>query len=136
LISVPVLDTHIWIWWLHGDPRLSSPVRAALDGLPTDRRPIVSDISLWEVAMLVALGRLQFGRSLESWLQLATNPRTVKVWPITASIAAEVAKLPDTFPRDPADRLIVATSRNRGAPLLTHDQRVIDSGLVSLWREK
>ena len=129
--AAPVLDTHIWVWWLDGDPRLAATLRTELDDLPSERRPIISDISLWEVAMLVSRGRLHLDRSLESWMLSAT--KTVKVWPITASIAAEVAALPESFQRDPADRLIVATSRNRVAPLLTHDQRIIDSGLVKLW---
>ena len=129
----PMLDTHAWVWWLDGDARLTPSLRRALDDLPAERRPIVSDISLWEVAMLVSRGRLKLDRSLESWLQHATNPMTVTVWPITASIAAEVAGLPESFQRDPADRLIVATSRNRAAPLLTYDQSIIDSGLVRLW---
>lgn len=132
--SAPVLDTHVWVWWLDGDARLEPTVRKQLEDLPSEQRPIISDISLWEVAMLVGRGRLQLDRSLESWLQSASNPATVKVWPITASIAAEVAGLPESFHRDPADRLIVATSRNRGAGLLTYDKRIIDSGLVRLWQ--
>jgi PIN domain nuclease of toxin-antitoxin system len=84
--------------------------------------------------MLVNRGRLHFDRSLESWLLSAT--KAVKVWPITASIASEVATLPESFQRDPADRLIVATSRNRAAPLLTRDERIISSGLVKLWAHK
>jgi hypothetical protein len=57
----------------------------------------------------------------------------VRVCPITASIAAEVARLPEPFHKDPADRLIVATSRVLGAPLVTLDDRILKSGLVSLW---
>jgi PIN domain nuclease of toxin-antitoxin system len=45
-------------------------------------------------------------------------------------VAAEVAALPDTFHRDPADRIIVASARTVGAKLLTQDRRIIDSGLV------
>jgi PIN domain nuclease of toxin-antitoxin system len=131
---VPMLDTHIWIWWLHGDHRLPESVRSELDALPAEHRPMISDISLWEVAMLVARGRLELDRSLESWLQLAT--RAVKVWPITTSIAAAVAALPESFQRDPADRIIVATSANRGAPLITLDRRIIESGLVRLWTRR
>jgi PIN domain nuclease of toxin-antitoxin system len=130
----PVLDTHAWVWWIHGDARLDSRTRVQLDDLPAERRPIISEISLWEVAMLVSLGRLRLDRSLDSWLPLAAHPKTVKVWPITAPIAAEVARFPESFHRDPADRLIVATSNNRGWPLLTYDRRIIDSGLVKLWK--
>jgi PIN domain nuclease of toxin-antitoxin system len=47
-------------------------------------------------------------------------------------VAAEVAGLPDSFHRDPADRIIVSTARVLGATLLTRDQRIQDSGLVSV----
>jgi PIN domain nuclease of toxin-antitoxin system len=49
---------------------------------------------------------------------------------ISPAVAAEVASLPDTFHRDPADRIIVATARVHDATLLTRDKRIIDAKLV------
>jgi PIN domain nuclease of toxin-antitoxin system len=49
-------------------------------------------------------------------------------------IAAEIARLPETFHHDPADRIIVATSRAQRIPVITHDERIRRSRLVSLWR--
>jgi PIN domain nuclease of toxin-antitoxin system len=129
----PLLDTHVWIWWVDQDRRLGSSVIAALDGLPEDARPCVSDISLWEVATLVERGRLSLDVPLAEWLAAAAHPRTVRIVPISAAIAAEVAELPDTFQRDPADRIIVATSRVLGLPLLTHDARISSARLVKRW---
>ena len=51
--SGPLLDTHVWVWWLLGDQRLKQREQEILDGLPADQRPAVCDISLWEVALLV-----------------------------------------------------------------------------------
>jgi PIN domain nuclease of toxin-antitoxin system len=130
---VPLLDTHVWIWWVEGDPRLHPQIAQELDALPEKHRPIISGISLWEVAMLTGLGRLNLNRPLDAWFRLAANARTVQTWPITVTIAAEVAALPDTFHRDPADRIIVATSRTRNWPLLTMDRRIVDSGLAEIW---
>ena len=48
----PLLDTHAWIWWLHGDARVGLPALKKLDQLPLSLRPAISDISLWEVATL------------------------------------------------------------------------------------
>lgn len=90
------------------------------------------DICLWEIATLVSLGRLQFRQPLEEWLRLAAAPPLVRVVPISAVIAAEVAALPDSFHRDPGDRLIVATARVLDRPLLTLDRRILASGLVKL----
>jgi PIN domain nuclease of toxin-antitoxin system len=57
-LTAPVLDTHAWVAWLLGSTDLSETERATLDSLPADRRPSVSAISPWEVAMLVDLKRL------------------------------------------------------------------------------
>jgi PIN domain nuclease of toxin-antitoxin system len=119
-----------------GDARLGPALAAELDDLPDNNRPLISGISLWEVAMLVNSGRLDLKPSLESWLALATDRKTVTVWPITRHIAARVATMPPSFPRDPADRLIVATSIDRAVPLLTYDQQIIESGLVKVWKRR
>jgi len=132
-VPAPILDTHAWIWWVQADPRLDRRTVAALDALPPDDRPLLCDISLWEVAMLVTLGRLTLGEPLESWLDAAADPRTVGVLPVTPAIAAEVARLPDTFHRDPADRLIVASCRVLARPLVTRDRAIARARLVRRW---
>jgi PIN domain nuclease of toxin-antitoxin system len=132
-MSAPVLDTHAWVWWLHGDAdRLGRREIDALDALPEESPPCVSDISLWEVATLVGLNRLDLGEPLESWLDTATRP--IQIVPISVRVAAELARLPSTFHRDPADRLIVATARVLDRPVLTKDAVIRRSGLVHLWR--
>jgi len=130
----PLLDTHAWIWWVDQDRRLGARTIAALDALPGSDRPFISDISLWEVAMLVASGRLSLDIALEDWLEAAAHPRSVRVLPITPEIAAGVAALAASFHRDPADRILVATARARKLPVVTHDRRIRSSRLVKLWR--
>ena len=117
-----------------GSSDLTTVERAALDGFAPDRRPYLSAISLWEVAMLVDLKRLSLDVPLADWLSSAAHPRTVRLIPITSTIAAGTALLPSTFHRDPADRLIVATCRELDAPLLTRDRLIMRSRLVSRWR--
>ena len=63
-------------------------------------------------------------------------PRSVRILPITPAIAAAVANLPESFHRDPADRVIVATARVTGVPLLTRDSRITGARLVKRWRLK
>jgi PIN domain nuclease of toxin-antitoxin system len=130
----PLLDTHVWVWWMLGDPRLSASEREALDTLRPETRPHLCDISVWEVALLVELGRLVLEVSLEEWFSLAAAPATVQLHPILPACAVEMKRLPSSFHRDPADRLIVATARALKLPLATHDQKIIDSGLVSVWQ--
>jgi PIN domain nuclease of toxin-antitoxin system len=132
----PLLDTHAWIWWVDQDARLGARTIAVLDSLPRDQRPFLCDISLWEVAMLAERGRLELDLPLGEWLEAAAHPRSVQVVPVDPRIAAVVATLPDSFHRDPADRLIVATSRALGLPVLSHDRLINQSRLVTRWRPR
>ena len=107
---------------------------AVLDSLSRDQRPFLCDISLWEVAMLVERGRIELDLPLGEWLDAAAHPRSVQIVSITQRIAVAVASLPDSFHRDPADRLIVATGRALGLPVLSHDRLINRSRLVTRWR--
>ena len=133
-MTPPLLDTHAWIWWVDQDAKLGAKTIAVLDSLPRDQRPFLCDISLWEVAMLAERGRLELDVPLAEWLDAAAHPRSVQIVGITPRIAAAVAALPDSFHRDPADRLIVATSRALSIPVLSHDRLINRSRLVTRWR--
>lgn len=134
MTTVPLLDTHVWLWWLLGDPRLSPEEVRVLDELPDTLRPALSVISLWEVAMLVELGRVQLDLSLEKFLRGACSPETVRLVPIDTQVVVEMNTLPSSFHRDPADRLIVSTARAEGLLLATHDRKILETDLVPVWR--
>jgi PIN domain nuclease of toxin-antitoxin system len=128
-----VLDTHAWIWWLEGDSRLGRKTLRALDELPENERPILCDISIWEIATLLALGRWNCQVPFESWLKIATHPRTVTITPITAAVGVELTRLPPSLHKDPADRIIISTARTLGLPLLTLDRRILASRSTKRW---
>ncbi len=125
-----LLDTHILLWWLSDSGRLSAGQREALARAGEKSPLLVSDISLWEVAMLHSLDRIRLALPLREWLSKAVAPPLVRRQGISPAIATEVAALPDSFHGDPADRIILATARVLGATLLTQDQRIVDAGLV------
>jgi PIN domain nuclease of toxin-antitoxin system len=102
----------------------------ALSTVSAEAPLCVPDICLWEIATLVSLGRLRPAIPLREWLSQATAAPLVRVVPIDPVIAAEVSALPDSFHRDPGDRLIVATARVLRLPLLTADARIRLSGLA------
>ncbi|MCY4397563.1 MAG: type II toxin-antitoxin system VapC family toxin [Rhodospirillaceae bacterium] len=125
-----LLDTHILLWW-HGDrSRLSPEQRNTIEAADADAPLLVSDISLWEVATLHSLGRIRLKLPLRDWLEKAVAPPLVRRYGISPPVAAELALLPDSFHRDPADRILVATARVLGATLLTRDRRIVEAGLV------
>lgn len=125
-----LLDTHVLVWWLDDRDRLSAAQQAVVAAATGDSPLLVSDISLWEVAMLHSLRRIRLAIPLREWLEKAAAPPLVKRHGISPAIAAELAALPDSFHRDPADRILVASARVLGATLLTQDRRIADAGLV------
>lgn len=124
------LDTHVLLWWLEGADRLPASHRDAIGRAGSETPLLVSEISLWEIATLLELGRIRLGLPLRDWLERATAPPLVRRTGITPAVAAEVAALPPSFHRDPADRIIVASARIAGATLLTSDRRIIDAQVV------
>ncbi len=125
-----LLDTHVLIWWLERSKKLPNSHRSALERAGPQNPVLISDITLWEVAALLELGRIKLKLPLREWLERACAPPLVQRCGISPTVAAEVAALPSHFHRDPADRIIVATTRVFGATLLTCDKRILESRLV------
>lgn len=125
-----LLDTHVLLWWLDDPGRLSVAQREVVESADEESPLLVSDISLWEVATLCSLGRIRLATPLREWLDKAVAPPLVRRQGISPAVAAEVAALPDSFHRDPGDRILVATARILGVTLLTQDRRIIDAGLA------
>ncbi|TDI40388.1 MAG: type II toxin-antitoxin system VapC family toxin [Acidobacteria bacterium] len=127
-----LLDTHILIHWISATVPLSDEHREVIQSAGADEPLWVSDITLWEIATLESLGRIELDLPLRDWLERATAPPLVRRAHITPAVAAEVAALPDSFHRDPGDRIIVATARVLGATLLTQDERIRTSNLIPI----
>lgn len=126
-----VLDTHIWVWWVHGDSSLSAAARTFLDA--SEQTGIaVSAISCWEIAKLVERGRLTLPCPVLDWLQQALAYPGVRLIELSPRICVEAAQLPGTFHRDPADQIIVSTARVLDAPLMTADGKILSYQHVKL----
>jgi PIN domain nuclease of toxin-antitoxin system len=120
---VILLDTHIWVWWVHG-VRLSSAQLEKLSSFE-EQGLGVSIISCWEVAKLCERGRLKLQRPLREWLDLALAYPGARLVDLTKEVVVESANLPGDFHRDPADQLIVATARVNGWELATADRQIL-----------
>jgi PIN domain nuclease of toxin-antitoxin system len=120
-----VLDTHIWLFLLMGDKRLKNDHIIVIQKAVENGTLFLPTIVLWEVAMLEAKKRVIIKESIRDWLEKAAMLPGLNLVPIDAKIAHESANLPGEFHGDPADRLIVATTRIRNASLLTFDKRII-----------
>lgn len=127
-----LLDTHV-IAWIQSEPRkVSKPARAAFDRAIKRGQVLISAFSLYELASQIERGKLRRRESTESTIRLFTEGLTIR--PITPEIAALAVEFPIDFPRDPGDRIIAATARVEGIPLITADLRIQASNLIkTIW---
>lgn len=122
-----LLDTHVWIWLTIGDlSSLSAKARKAIAG---GAAKWISAISCWELAKLAERQRIGFTIPTLTWMRRSLNENNIRIADLTPEIAVESTAL-EGFHRDPADQIIVATSRVLGLPLVTADQRIIKFGGV------
>lgn len=120
-----VLDTHALLWWATGDDtQLSSVAAQAIAAEMHGGQIVVSSISSWELAMLVARGRIDLSMDIEAWLSVVDEIEAVRFAPVDNEIAVKSIALPGEFHKDPADRIIVATARKLAAPLVTADEKI------------
>jgi len=88
-----VLDTHVWVWWVHGHPQLTERQTEIIEA--NEENVIgVSAISCWEVAKLVQYRRLELSCPLTEWFQQALRYPGVRLLELTPEIAADFTQLP------------------------------------------
>ena len=128
-----LLDTHVLIWLALDPDRISSKARATIDEARQNSRGLaITDITLLEVAQLEHRGRIAFPVGLETFLS-EVEQRFV-IFPITARISIQAFLLPESYPKDPADRAIGATALVEGLTLITADAQIRNCRSVpTLW---
>jgi PIN domain nuclease of toxin-antitoxin system len=121
-----LLDTHCWIWAQLGLlQKLSRLALQAIRNAESGGNLRISTISIWELAMLEQRGRVALPMNVRTWLDQALSKPGIAVTPLTPEIMIESVHLPGDLHGDPADRMLVATSRILGATLLTKDEQLI-----------
>lgn len=116
-----LVDTHVMVWWTSDLDQISPAAALALSAAG---ELAVASITWYELAWLAERGRLAMTMPSRAWLDsMAAHVRTVA---LTPAIAAAAASLPDTFPGDPADRIIYATAMEHGWQVVTKDRRMRD----------
>ncbi|MGD9200150.1 MAG: type II toxin-antitoxin system VapC family toxin [Chitinispirillia bacterium] len=121
-----LLDTHVWIWLLNGSLRLKeSNTLGKIVNASKNSSINISAISIWEIAMLEAKGRIIFSTEINNWVDKALKAPGLNLIPLLPSISIDSTRLPGTFQGDPADRIIVATARYLQCPILTADKKIL-----------
>ena len=130
-----LLDTHAWVWWLSDPGRLPDPARSAIGESLDAGTPVhVSAISAWEVALLVERGRLELTLDVADWVARAESAPELRFVPVDHRVGIRAVQLTDFPHKDPADRMIVATTLDLGAALVTADRRLRDyEPVTTIW---
>lgn len=125
-----LLDTHVWLWLALGVPRKFSPgALRILEEAAKSGGLMLSVVSIWELALLVARARVVLPLPLNDWVAQALSRPEIRLIGLTQpGIVIDSVNLPGEIHADPADRFLIATARNRRATLATHDDRIIAYG--------
>ena len=129
------LDTHVLIWLINGDAKLGPLIRDRIEDSGQTDEVLLPVAVFWEIAMLIINRRLELASPVTSWARDVVARPGLVVAPLTAEIEIESNVLPGNVGGDPADRLIVATSRISNAILVTGDRDIIrhaEAGHVSV----
>lgn len=129
-----LLDTCAIIWDALDQAKLTDKARAAITKADEHNALIISDISIWEISMLIKRSRVEIATTAANFLNLFLESRNISV----VSISPEIAELSTSFGseinNDPADRIIAATSIIHNAQLITADSNIRQSKLIdTIW---
>ena len=100
-----LLDTHALVWLLEDSERISEQVHSKIQQAADEDGLFVSAITPWEIAMLVARGRLRLGQDVAEWLEAALSLPGIRLEPLSPAIAVASTRLPWEVHPDPADRI-------------------------------
>lgn len=129
-----VLDTHIIIWDALNPGKLSEKAKKTIAKANEEDGIIFCDISLWEIAMLIKKERVKIDIGYQDFLNLVLISNKYIIYRIDPDIAELSVDLPGTISKDPADRIISATSIINNAPLVTADRNLIKAKEVqTIW---
>jgi PIN domain nuclease of toxin-antitoxin system len=112
-----LLDTHIFLWWVRDDKRLS---KISVDKIKEAEEIYISSASIWEIAIKMRLGKVS--GNMNALVQEIHNSHFLEL-PITSQHAAATLELPDIH-RDPFDRMLLAQALLEPLVFLTGDSKL------------
>ena len=129
-----VADTHAVVWYLLHSKRLSSLALSAMEEVANKGYPVyVSPISMMEVIYLVEKGKLPTIAFSKLYDAMVNHDSALELAPFDLAVIRSVAEISrEAFP-DMPDRIIAATARMLGLPLITRDRAVSSVGVQTIW---
>jgi len=129
---VIVLDTCAMIWDALEPDELTDKAKAAIENANQDNTLIISDISIWEISMLIQRNRLEINITAKNFVNLYLASRNIAIQHISPEIAELSVRFGSEINNDPADRIIAATSIVQNARLVTADSNLRNSKLLDV----
>jgi PIN domain nuclease of toxin-antitoxin system len=123
-----LLDTCAVIWLSQGEKIADGAVALLTEATKAGAPSYISTITAWEVGLLTSRQRLYLGTTTERWFAALFDAPNVQLADLSPARLIAASFLPGKPPRDPADRIIVATARDLGATLVTRDRALLDYG--------
>lgn len=124
-----LLDTHIALWLDGGDEKLRPPTRTLIDDCRLGGGTIfLSAVSAWEIALLIDSGRIDLDLPVAAWVDRFLARPGVEAAPLDCRAASRAYEWRHLEQRDPADRLLIATSIELRCPMVTYDERITRFG--------
>ena len=105
-----VLDTHVWVLFVSNPELLSRRAKRSLNIAMEEKGILISSISTWELAVLVAKKRLRLTLDVTDWITKSEALPFITFIPVDNSAVIKSVNLPQPLHSDPADRIIIATA--------------------------
>ena len=112
-----LLDTHIFLWYISGDARLSRHFRESIENA---EEVFVSVVSIWEAVIKQSAGKLPLPEPAHPWLAQQRELHGFASLPIEESSLVHLGELP-AHHKDPFDRLLVSQAKATGLSIVTVD---------------
>jgi PIN domain nuclease of toxin-antitoxin system len=125
-----LLDTHVFIWLVEGNTRLSPIAKTAIADLQVE--VFLSIASIWEMAIKVGNGKLTLSESLDVYIDRWLVNYGIKILPVAKQHALCVATIPQHH-RDPFDRILIAQAICDGLTLVSADSRFHAYAVSLIW---
>ncbi len=125
-----LLDTHAFLWFIAGDIRLSQTARTLIEN--PENQVFFSQVSLWEIAIKISLGKLTLLQPFEKLIAEQLRENQIQLLDIRLQHAAGVISLPFHH-RDPFDRMLIAQAQAEHLTLVSEDSAITQYDVLRAW---
>jgi len=125
-----LVDTHVFLWWITDDPRISDRV---IEIIEDGRNELYfSSASCWEIAIKSTLGRIELPDRPDSFIATQLHLNRIEPLPIHIRHALNVINLPEIH-KDPFDRMLISQAQLENLPIVTNDSVIEKYGVEVIW---